>query len=111
MEKKEFIDINKCSTFEQMMIHIMASLKEDDILEDVAKEGWLPMGEIDRYSRFGIDFHKLPWIDKLISLPDVHPLWQVEAQYQKVAVEAAKLLYMLNNEKHLNKYGNCEKEN
>lgn len=101
MEQKEFIDINKCSTFEQMMIHIMASLKENDIIEDVVTNEWLPMGEIDRYSRFDIDFNKLPWIDKLISLPDVHPLWQIEGQYQKVAVEAAKLLYMLNYNKKL----------
>ena len=90
---KEYINIDKCSTFESMMLYLMATMKEDDLRKDIIEEGWTPIGEIERYCRFGIDFsvgESNEWTN-MCGLEDKDSLWELENQFQKVAVEAAKL--------------------
>ena len=73
MIKTEYIDIDKCSQFEQIMLLLMSTLKEDDLREDIKDYGFIPLGEIERFSRFGIDFQNIHWIQDLITLEDDDP--------------------------------------
>ena len=94
---KEYININKCSMFEQIMLYLMSTMKEDDERENLLKEGWTPIGEIERYGRFGIDFQKAEnneWMD-MCGIEDKDDLWELEGQFQKVAYESAVLFEML----------------
>lgn len=75
----------------------MSTIKENDLREELLEEGWTPLGEIERYSRFGIDFaeENVTFINDFGCLEDNDPKWEIEHQFQKVAVEAAKLYEML----------------
>lgn len=96
---KEHINIEKCSTFEQMMLYLMTTVKETDEREYILKYGWTPFGEMERYNRFGIDFQneKVKFINDLCDLDVNDPKWKLDNQFQKVAVEAAKLFEMLKD--------------
>lgn len=96
---KEYIDIKKCSTFEQMLIHIMGNFSHKDLREDFEQYGWLAVGELERYSRFGIeDFNEhCSWYDDFVCVDEDtnKETLELENQYQKVAEEAFKLYKMI----------------
>ena len=97
MIKTEYIDINKCSQFEQIMLLLMSTLKEDDLREDIKDCGFISLGEIERFSRFGIDFQNIRWIQDLISLEDGDPRWELENKIQDVGKQMLELYEMLND--------------
>ena len=94
---KEYIDIDKCSAFEQIILLLMANHKEDDLREEDKKGGFTSLGEIERFSRFGIDFTHLDWIQDLISLHDDDARWVLENKIQDVAKSMLELYEMLEN--------------
>ena len=59
---KEFIDQSKLTKFEIICLFLMATYKEKDLIEAQAKDGYINWGEIERYSRFGIDFTSIKWL-------------------------------------------------
>lgn len=97
MIKTEYIDIDKCSKFEQIMLLLMSTLKEDDLREDIKDCGFISLGEIERFSRFGIDFQNVNWIQDLISLEDDDPRWKLENKIQDVGKQMLELYEMLND--------------
>ena len=94
---KEYIDIDKCSAFEQIILLLMANHKEEDLRKEDKKCGFTSLGEIERFSRFGIDFTHLDWIQDLISLPDNDTRWLLENKIQDVAKSMLELYEMLEN--------------
>lgn len=92
---KEYIDIDKCSAFEQIILLLMANHKEEDLREEDKKCGFTSLGEIERFSRFGIDFTHLDWIQDLISLPDDDARWVLENKIQDVAKSMLELYEIL----------------
>lgn len=95
---KEFIDQNKCSDFELFMLYIMCYLKEDDLNESMEKDGFMSLGEMERYSRFGIDWSTVNSIEDLVYLGDNDERWEIENKFQEVAQKAHEL-YNLIKEK------------
>lgn len=98
---KEYIDIDKCSAFEQIILLLMANHKEDDLREEDEKCGFTSLGEIERFSRFGIDFTHLGWIQDLISLDDDDPRWILENKIQDVAKSMLELYKILEKNKNI----------
>lgn len=94
---KEYIDIDKCSAFEQIILLLMANHKEEDLREEDKNCGFTSLGEIERFSRFRIDFTHLDWIQDLISLPDDDARWVLENKIQDVAKSMLELYEMLEN--------------
>lgn len=97
MIKTEYIDINKCSQFEQIILLLMSTLKEDDLREDIKDCGFISLGEIERFSRFGVDFTNIKWIQDLITLKDEDPRWKLENKIQDVGKQMLELYEMLND--------------
>ena len=93
---KEYIDINKCSTFEQFMIYIMCYLKEDDLRKDMNEYPFMPLGEMEFFNRFGIDWNDAKFIQSLVCMEDNDPNWKIENKFQEVANKAKELYDMLN---------------
>lgn len=99
---KEYIDISKCSPFEQMMVYIMGTFSHEDLRDDYKQAGFLGIGELERLGRFGIkDFaNSCKWFDGFIALDeDDKKTIELENQFQKVAEEAFKLYEMIENQK------------
>lgn len=96
---KEYINIEKCSTLEQMLIHIMCNFSHKDLREDYEHHGWLAIGEVERYGRFSVeDFAKYcSWYDNFIGIDENtnKETLELENQYQKVAEEVFKLYKMI----------------
>lgn len=88
---KEYIDQNKCTLFELMMLYIMCYLKEDDLNEDMKDCCFMSLGEMEKYCRFGIDWSKVPGIQELITLGDHDEHWELENKFQEVAQKAHEL--------------------
>lgn len=99
----EYIDIDKCSKFEQIMLFIMANHKENDLREDDKKYDFMSLGEIERYSRFGIDFTHLKWIQDLVGLDDNDERWEIENKIQEVAMKAIELYDKIEEFENLEK--------
>lgn len=59
---KEFIDQNKLTKFEIICLFLMATYKEEDLVQCQKEDNYINWGEIERYSRFGIDFTKMKWL-------------------------------------------------
>lgn len=98
---KEFIDQNKCSDFELFMLYIMCYLKEDDLNESMEKDGFMSLGEMELYSRFGIDWSTVNSIQDLIYLKDDDERWEIENKFQEVAQKAHELYNMIREKKEL----------
>lgn len=94
----EYIDIDKCSKFEQIILLLLSNHKEDDLREEDKKCGFTPLGEIERYIRFGIDFTHIKWIQDLITLEDNDPRWKVENKIQEVSEKMIELYDMLKDQ-------------
>lgn len=60
--KEEFIDQNKLTKFDIICLFLMATYKEKDLCECQRQDGYINWGEIERFSRFGIDFTKMKWL-------------------------------------------------
>ena len=95
--KEEFIDQNKLTKFDIICLFLMATYKEKDLCECQRQDGYINWGEIERFSRFGIDFTHLDWIQDLISLPDDDARWVLENKIQDVAKSMLELYEMLEN--------------
>jgi len=76
---KEFIDQTKLTKFEIICLFLIATYKEKDLVQCQKEDNYINWGEIERYSRFGIDFTKMKWLqdvavgwcpDKLLELMD-----------------------------------------
>ena len=102
---KEFIDQDKCTLFELMMLYIMCYLKEDDLNEDMKDDGFMSLGEMEKYSRFGIDWTTISKIEELIYLEDDDSRWEYENLFQEVAQKAHKLYNYLKDHKLLDGAG------
>jgi len=89
---KEYINLDNCSEFEQFMLYIMCYLKEDDLRKEMNEDkiSFMPLGEMDHYCRFGIDWSKSKFQD-LINLEDNDPRWKIENKFQEVAIKAKEL--------------------
>ena len=98
---KEFIDQNKCSDFELFMLYIMCYLKEDDLNESMEKDGFMSLGEMELYSRFGIDWSTVNSIQDLVCLDDDDKRWEIENKFQEVAQKARELYNMIREKKEL----------
>lgn len=98
---KEFIDQNKCSDFELFMLYIMCYLKEDDLNENMEKDGLMYLGEMELYSRFGIDWSTVNSIQDLVYLEDNDERWEIENKFQEVAQKAHELYNMIKEKKEL----------
>lgn len=97
---KEFIDQNKCTPFELFMLYIMCYLKEDDLYEEMKDYKYIALGEMERYSRFGIDWTTIRDLQELVTLDDNDERWELENKIQDVA-EAAYKLYKYMKENNL----------
>ena len=73
----EFIDQSKLTKFEIICLFLMATYKEKDLIQEQKIDGYINWDEIERYSRFGIDFTSMKWLqdvavgwcpDKLLEL-------------------------------------------
>ena len=93
----EYIDIDKCSKFEQIILLLMTNHKDDELREEDKKLGFTSLGEIELNCRFGIDFTHLNWIQELILLDDDDPRWELENKIQEVAKSMIELYDMLKN--------------
>lgn len=63
----EYIDQSKCDKFQIFCLNLMSFLKEPDLWEEAKETGYINWDEMDRYSRFEIDFHKeIDWMTKLL---------------------------------------------
>ena len=60
--KEEFIDQSKLTKFEIICLFLMATYKEKDLVQCQKEDNYINWGEIERYSRFGIDFTKMKWL-------------------------------------------------
>lgn len=98
---KEFIDQNKCSDFELFMLYIMCYLKEDDLNENMEKDGLMYLGEMELYSRFGIDWSTVNSIQDLVCLDDDDERWEIENKFQEVAQKAHELYNLIKEKKEL----------
>lgn len=96
---KEFIDQNKCSDFELFMLYIMCYLKEDDLNESMEKDGFMALGEMERFSRFGIDWSTVNSIQDLVYLGDNDERWEIENKFQEVAQKARELYNMIKEKR------------
>ena len=56
---KEFIDQNNLTKFEIICLFLMVTYSEKDLVEYQKEDGYINWDEIERYSRFGIDFTKM----------------------------------------------------
>lgn len=92
---KEYIDIDKCSKFEQIMLFLMTNHKEDDLREEDERVGFTSLGEIERNCRFGIDFTHIDWIQELVTLEDNDPKWELENKIQEVSMKMIELYDMI----------------
>lgn len=92
---KEYIDIDKCSKFEQIMLFLMTNHKENDLREEDKKVGFTSLGEIERNCRFGIDFTHIDWIQELVTLEDNDPKWELENKIQEVSLKMIELYDMI----------------
>lgn len=92
---KEYIDIDKCSKFEQIMLFLMTNHKENDLREEDKKVGFTSLGEIERNCRFGIDFTHIDWIQELVTLEDNDPKWELENKIQEVSMKMIELYDMI----------------
>ncbi len=94
----EYINIDKCSKFEQIILFLLSNHKEDDLREEDKKCGFTSLGEIERYTRFGIDFTHIKWIQDLITLEDNDPRWKIENKIQEVSEKMIELYDMLKDQ-------------
>lgn len=94
----EYINIDKCSKFEQIILLLLSNHKEDDLREEDKKCGFTSLGEIERYTRFGIDFTHIKWIQDLITLEDNDPRWKIENKIQEVSEKMIELYDMLKDQ-------------
>ena len=62
---KEYIDQNKLSKFDIICLFLMSTFKEKDLIEDIKNNRFDHWGEIERFSRFGIDFTKMKWLQDI----------------------------------------------
>ena len=94
---QEFIDINKCSKFEQIMLLLITNHNDDELRKLDEEMRCTCLGEIDRNTRFGIDFTKIDWIQDLATINPEHDSdkWELENQIQNVSMEMIKLYEML----------------
>lgn len=60
--KEEFIDQSKLTKFEIICLFLMATYKEKDLVQCQKEDKYINWGEIERYSRFGIDFTQMKWL-------------------------------------------------
>ena len=100
---KEFINQNACTNFELFMLYIMCYLKEDDLNEDMKDDGFMSLGEMERYSRFGINWSTVDPIQELVTLEDNDVRWELENKFQDVAQKAHELYNYMNDHNLLNK--------
>jgi len=94
---KEYIDIDKCSKFEQIILFLMTNHKDDDLREEDKKMGFTSLGEIERNCHFGIDFTHIDWIQELVTLGDDDPKWKIENKIQEVSMKMIELYDMLKD--------------
>ena len=75
----------------------MCYLKEDDLRKEMNedKNPFMPLGEMDYYNRFGINWSKSKFQD-LVNLDDNDPRWKLENKFQEVANKARELYNTLN---------------
>ena len=97
--KEEFINQNACTDFELMMLYIMCYLKEDDLNEDMKSNKFMALGEMERYSRFGINWSTVDTIQELVTLKDNDERWELENKFQEVAQKAHELHNYLKDHK------------
>ena len=88
---KEYINIDKCSKFEQIILFLMTNHMDDDLREEDKMTGFTSLGEIERNCRFGIDFTHIDWIQDLIGLEDNDSRWELEDKIQNVSKAMIKL--------------------
>lgn len=62
---KEFIDQTNLTKFEIICLFLMATYKEKDLVDLQKEDGYINWGEIERYTRFGIDFTKMKWLQNV----------------------------------------------
>lgn len=101
--QEEYIDIHQCSTFEQMMLHIMASIEDEHEFKSILEFEYLNIGGVEVYPKFRINFSEIEWVKLLGDLPEDHILETIEDQFQDVALAAAKLATSLKQLKDIQK--------
>ena len=63
--KEEFIDQTKLTKFDIICLFLMATYKEKDLVKCQKEDKYINWGEIERYSRFGIDFTQMKWLQNV----------------------------------------------
>ena len=95
---QEYINIDKCSKFEQIMLLLITNHNDDELRKLDEEMGCTCLGEIDRNTRFGIDFTKVDWIqDMAVVDPNDAEKWKLENQIQDVSMEMIKLYEMIKS--------------
>lgn len=95
---QEYINIDKCSKFEQIMLLLITNHNDDELRKLDEETGCTCLGEIERNTRFGIDFTKIDWIQNMaIADPDDAEKWKLENQIQDVSMEMIKLYEMIKS--------------